>query len=300
MKTKTTMSAAYLKYITALLLFGLNGIVASHISLSSYEIVFTRTLIGSLFLMVIFAFSKEKVTFWNNWAHSLYLLISGVAMGASWLFLFEAYIQVGVSIASLAYYCGPVIVMMVSVFLFKDKTSSAKLFGFVSVIFGMLCVNGQDLSQGGVSWGLICGIMAAVLYAVMVIFNKMALSVTGLENSMWPLLVSFVTVAVFMLFKQGFEIEIGVGNILPVLILGIINTGIGCYFYFSSISDLPVQTVAICGYLEPLSALVFSAVLLGESLNFIQIVGAVLILGGAVYGELSRQKSCMLPLNQNR
>lgn len=199
MKTKTTMSAAYLKYITALLLFGLNGIVASHISLSSYEIVFTRTLIGSLFLMVIFAFSKEKVTFWNNWAHSLYLLISGVAMGASWLFLFEAYIQVGVSVASLAYYCGPVIVMMVSVFLYKDKTSSAKLFGFVSVIFGMLCVNGQDLSQGSVSWGLICGIMAAVLYAVMVIFNKRALSITGLENSMWQLLVSFVTVAVFRL-----------------------------------------------------------------------------------------------------
>ena len=288
-KTKATMSAAYLKYITALLLFGLNGIVASHISLNSYEIVFTRTLIGSLCLFAIFALSKEKIRFWNNWVHSSYLLISGIAMGASWLFLFEAYIQVGVSIASLAYYCGPVIVMMVSVFLFKDKISSAKLFGFVSVILGMLCVNGQDLSQGSVSWGVICGIMSAVLYAVMVIFNKKALSITGLENSMWQLLVSFITVAVFMLSKQGLAIEIGVGNMLPILILGIINTGVGCYFYFSSIGYLPVQTVAICGYLEPLSALVFSAVLLGESLNFIQIVGAVLILGGAVYGELSRQ-----------
>ena len=42
-------------------MFGLNGIVASHISLSSYEIVFTRTLIGSLFLILIFTFSKQEV-----------------------------------------------------------------------------------------------------------------------------------------------------------------------------------------------------------------------------------------------
>lgn len=35
---------SYLKYLAALLMFGMNGIVASHIALSSYEIVFTRTL----------------------------------------------------------------------------------------------------------------------------------------------------------------------------------------------------------------------------------------------------------------
>jgi len=57
------MKRAYSKYIAALLLFGSNGIVASHISLSSYEIVFTRTLIGSLFLILVFAFSKRKMQF---------------------------------------------------------------------------------------------------------------------------------------------------------------------------------------------------------------------------------------------
>ena len=55
-------------------------------------------------------------------------------------------------------------------------------------------------------------------------------------------------------------------------------------------SDLSMQTVAISGYLEPLSALLFSAVLLGENLNLVQTIGAVLILGGAALGELFRQK----------
>ena len=79
-------------------------------------------------------------------------------------------------------------------------------------------------------------------------------------------------------------------SLAPVLLLGVVNTSIGCYFYFSSIGHLPVQTVAICGYLEPLSALLFSATLLGEKLGFTQIVGAVLILGGAAFGELAGQK----------
>ncbi|WP_313770619.1 DMT family transporter [Bacillus sp. S/N-304-OC-R1] len=61
-------------------------------------------------------------------------------------------------------------------------------------------------------------------------------------------------------------------------------------FYFSSIGRLPVQSVSILGYLEPLSALVFSAAILGEKLSLVQLVGAVLILGGAAYGELFRSK----------
>ena len=73
----------------------------------------------------------------------------------------------------------------------------------------------------------------------------------------------------------------------------ILNTGIGCYLYFSSIGNLPVQTVAICGYLEPLSAVVFSVLFLREILLPIQVLGAVLVIGGAVFAEgmLNRKKS---------
>ncbi len=63
-------------------------------------------------------------------------------------------------------------------------------------------------------------------------------------------------------------------------------TGLGCYLYFSPLSKLPVQTVAVCGYLEPLSAVVFAALLLHEKMSLLQVIGAVCILGGAMVGEL--------------
>jgi drug/metabolite transporter (DMT)-like permease len=284
------MKDAYFKYIAALLLFGSNGIVASYIALSSYEIVFTRTLIGSLLLVLIFAASRRRVQFGRNKAHAFYLIVSGMAMGASWMFLYEAYAQVGVSIASLAYYCGPVIVMILSPILFREKATSAKVLGFIAVLIGMFLVNWQALAQGKTAWGLFCGAMSAVMYAFMVIFNKKAVSITGLENATWQLVVSFITVAIFVGLKQGWSIAISPEDWLPILFLGIVNTGIGCYFYFSSIGHLPVQSVAIIGYLEPLSALLFSAVLLGERLGPAQMVGAALILGGAAFGEYFGQR----------
>jgi drug/metabolite transporter (DMT)-like permease len=206
---------SYCKYIVALLIFGSNGIVASHIALSSYEIVFTRTLIGSLFLALIFIFSKQKAYFLKSKVHFLYMVISGVAMGTSWMFLYEAYQQIGVSIASLAYYCGPVIVLILSPILFREKMSWAKMLGFLAVLIGMFCVNMEALSEGRTSWGLFCGIMSAVMYAFMVIFNKKAESITGLENSMWQLIISFLTVAIFIGIKQGFSISFELGSVAP-------------------------------------------------------------------------------------
>lgn len=285
------VNESYFKYFAALLMFGMNGIVASYIALTSYEIVFTRTLIGSMLLVAIYVLTRQKVHLLQNKKHTLCLIISGIAMGTSWMFLYEAYQRIGVSIASLAYYCGPVIVMILAPILFREKLTWAKVIGFLAVLVGMFCVNAQALSEVKTTLGLFCGIMSAVMYAFMVIFNKKAKSITGLENSMWQLLTSFLTVAVFVGFKQGFVIHIESGNWIPILILGVFNTGIGCYFYFSSIGDLPVQTVAICGYLEPLSAVVFSVLFLRESMTIIQVIGAVLILGGAAFGELFHSHS---------
>jgi len=137
-------------------------------------------------------------------------------------------------------------------------------------------------------------LLSAVMYAVMVIFNKKAKNITGMENTIIQLLVSFLTVAVFVIVKQGAAINILPSDVIPILILGVINTGIGCYLYFSSIGYLPVQTVSICGYLEPLSAVLLSAVILGETMHIVQIIGAVLILCGAAGSELIKQEKTKL------
>ena len=48
-------------------------------------------------------------------------------------------------------------------------------------------------------------------------------------------------------------------------------------------------TVSVCGYAEPLSAVIFSALILHEILLPLQILGAVLIIGGAVLSEFIKK-----------
>ena len=280
------MKKTYASYIASLLLFGSNGVWASQISLSSYQIVLLRTLLASLLLLAIFKLTKGTFSFLQNKRHFSYLIVSGLAMGASWMFLYEAYVELGVGIASLAYACGPVIIMALSPLLFKEKLKGVRVLGFITVAIGAFLISAQGLQQGGSLWGYFCGGMSAVMYAVMIYFNKKAVSIQGLENATLQLIFSFVIVAIFVGFKQGFAMQIASEDWLPILVLSLLNSGIGCYLYFSSIGKLSGQTVAIVGYLEPLSSVIFSVALLNEPLLPIQVLGAILILGGALASEL--------------
>jgi drug/metabolite transporter (DMT)-like permease len=47
-------------------------------------------------------------------------------------YLYKAYQQIGVSIASLAYDYSPVIIMKLSPFLFREKLTKTKIMGFIS------------------------------------------------------------------------------------------------------------------------------------------------------------------------
>lgn len=71
-----------------------------------------------------------------------------------------------------------------------------------------------------------------------------------------------------------------------VVMLGVVNTGIGCYLYFSSFEGLRAQEVALLGYLEPLSAVVCALAFLGEPMEPLQIIGGALIIAGAAFADV--------------
>lgn len=79
-----------------------------------------------------------------------------------------------------------------------------------------------------------------------------------MENSILQLIMGFLIVAVVVGIKDGYAFSVIPSDWPRLLFLGMVNTGVGCYLYFSTISTIPAQTVAVCSYLEPLSAVFFS------------------------------------------
>ncbi|CAK7035339.1 MAG: hypothetical protein PEGG_01483 [Paraeggerthella hongkongensis] len=279
------MKSSYVKLIASLILFGSNGIIAAHITLPSDAIVLLRTLIGSALMVCVLIAARRLPACLPKGADLVYLAASGAAMGASWIFLYEAYRLVGVGISSLAYYCAPIMVMILSPFLFKERLTFSNVVGFCTVLVGAVLVNAQTLDGGGSAWGMFCGWMSAIMHAAMVIFSKKADRVDGVASSALQLVTSFFLVLLFMAWKGDLGFRIAPDEWGWILTLGLINTGLGCYLYFSSFGGVSAQTVAVLGYLEPLSAVILAAALLHESLAPIQVVGGALILGGALFSE---------------
>lgn len=127
----------------------------------------------------------------------------------------------------------------------------------------------------------------------MLCLNKKVEGVSGEETATVQLTAAFVAVFMFSAIKQGLHIDIQASDIAPLLALGLLSTGIGCFLYFSSIGGIKVQTVAILGYLEPLSAIIFSFIFLDEQLLVGQIIGAVIIISGALCAELQPKKQML-------
>lgn len=276
----------YVKFVLSMVIFGTNGLLVAKISLSSSEIVLLRTFLGSLFLLAVILI-KGGFSFADLKEDALPATLGGVALGANWVLLFAAYREASVSLATLTYYCGPIIVLALSPVLFREKLTALKLAAIAAVAVGMICITG-DISAGSTtSLGIILAAAAALFYAALIIFNKKVKALSGLNCAVYELFIAFVVVALYLLFSGTKLPVIPAKSDLPyVLIIGLINTGLAYYLYFSSLRKLPGQTVALVCYIDPLTALVASALVLREKLTGLQLLGAVLILGGALLGEL--------------
>ena len=183
-----------------------------------------------------------------------------------WIFLHAAYNAAGVSVSSLIYYSAPVLVLLLSPLLFREKLTLPVIAGFFTVALGVLLVNGLGSAAALSRAGLLYAVLSALCFAFMVITQKLAAGVVGLENSLMQIFISFLTVAAVLLVQGELFFSIPKSELLPAFIIGSVNTALACYLYFSSIKGLKVQTVSVLGYLEPL--------------------GAALILCGAVATEL--------------
>lgn len=276
------MFKSYAKLIFAMLLWGSLAIFVKPVSFSSEQIVLWRVLLGLLFLTGVFVISKKKIDKAALKKNVIRLLITGAVMGFNWVFLFEAYKYVDVSIATLCYYSSPVIVILCSAFLFKEKLTLVKIVSVLAAVIGMFITTGIATGGSDPVKGVICGLVSAALYAIVTLSNKCVKGLSGLEITIVQLVGAGIVMLPYVLFTQGIsKPQNGAVDILCVCVLGIVHTGIALFLYFSSIQELPTQTVAILSYVDPVSALVFAAVFLHDLPTVPKILGALLIIGGA-------------------
>ena len=283
-------------YIVSLLIFGSNGVFASHIDMTSAEIVCMRTLIGSLALILVLLVSRTKLDWAVMKREAFRLIAAGICLGVNWALLFEAYKLMSVSIATLTYYLAPIIVLLLSPLLLPEKQSARAYIGMCAAVVGLvLAVGLGDTSV--TATGLIVGLGSAVFYAGLIIFNKKIDGVTGLPLTTIEMVIAACVMLPYVLLTGGYVgFPPDMEGTLYLIFLCLVNTGLACWLYFSSMNRLPARAVALFGYVDPVSALIFSAAFLGDRMGALQIAGAVLVFAGAAFGQ-SKPKAQTLTQN---
>ena len=276
---------------SAMFIFGTLAPFVRNINVSSGELALYRAVLAAVLVGGFLLITKQKLSIGNIKKELLLLLLSGMAMGINWIFLFEAYKYTTVSVATLSYYFAPVIVMVVCPLLFREKMTGKQIICFVMATAGLVLITGTAGGGKQDLLGIAFGLCAAMFYATVMLLNKFIKGVAGLHRTFIQFLSAILVLVPYVAFSGGVTLSglerIGWTNLL---IVGVVHTGITYCMYFSALKELPGQEVAILSYVDPLVAVLVSVVWLNESMSVPQIIGGVLILGFTLWSELPSKK----------
>lgn len=275
-----------MKYIIAVILYGTIGMFLRQVSVPSEIVVVCRGIIGSAFISVLSISQKKRLDRAAIRENRIWLVISGVCLGLNWVLLFAAYMHTTVAIASLCNYMAPIIVVVIAPFVLHEPINKRKIPCVIAAFIGIVFVSGFWKGVTGDASGILMGLMAAICFVIIVVCNRKMQSINPYDKAVIQLVISAITVLPYVLIKNwGTEIDWNARSIMIIIILGLVHTGLAYCLYFSGMSTLPVQTVAILGYLEPVVSVLCSAVILHEHMDISGWIGAVLILGAAIISE---------------
>ena len=289
-KQTAVFSNPLLQLSLSMFIFGTIGIFVRHIPFPSSVIALARGGIGMLFLLLVVVLSKQKLSASDIRRNLLPLCLSGFFLGFNWILLFEAYRYTTVATATLCYYLAPVFVILVSPLILKEKLTAKKLICVAVALLGMVFVSGvleTGLPSAGEGKGILFGIAAAAFYASVVLCNKHIHDISSYDMTIMQLGIATVVLLPYTLLTESIgDLQFTAAALGMLLFVAIVHTGVAYALYFSSMQGLSSHTIAIFSYVDPIVAIMLSALLLHEPMGISGIIGAVLILGSTLISGL--------------
>ena len=291
MTQHTESSKSKLMFLTAMFIFGTIGIFRRYIPLPSGTIAMCRGFIGVAFLLLAMLMLRKHFSKTAIKANLAVLCISGALIGFNWIFLFEAYNYTTVATATLCYYMAPVFVILMSPLVLGEKLTKKKLACAMVALGGMVLVSGVlEVGISGLAElkGILSGLAAGLLYGTIMLLNKKLHDIEGYDKTLIQLIVAATVLVPYVLLAEWDAVTAVTWTpliIMMTLIVGTIHTGFAYTIYFGAMGGMKAQTIALYSYLDPIIAVILSAVLLHENLSIAGWIGAVMIIGATMLSE---------------
>ena len=305
MSRASNTTIGYIASTVGALLFGLNGVVIKILmdgtGLTGFQVTQFRVA-GAALLMGATMLVINRSALKLRRKQIVPIVAMGVAVASLQATYAIAVHILPVGIALLLEYTATLAVALIAYFVFKEQVKARIWIAIALVLSGLVVVAevwNTTLDPIGVLWALMA---SASLTAYFILGERQT-------DAMHPMAVGFWTMTVatiFWSFLSGWwtiDPTIFLNNVAlttdpagaqgPAWMLMAVNIVVGTYFSFAlslfAISRLKATRAGIVATSEILFAFLFAFVLLGETLNIGQIVGAAVVLIGIIVAQTARE-----------
>jgi drug/metabolite transporter (DMT)-like permease len=232
-----------------------------------------------------------------------WILAQGGLLGLNWVLFFGAFDRVSVATVELLGYMGPVFVALMAPLFLKDRFDRRIVVPLLFSIAGMIIVlipHGFGFSSDlSAQIGAAMALGSALTYATLIVMAKRISAVASAD-----LITTFESLGASLLlrpfviwsYSQGNGPTGGMTPYLWLFVLGSIHTGLTGVLFFFGLKQLRADQAAILTYIEPVSAIMFATMFLGEALTWLTIIGGVLVIvGGAIVARLDAREGIETP-----
>ena len=199
----------------------------------------------------------------------------------------------GAAVPALLLYTAPIFVMVMSVFLFKEKITVQKLISLIMTFLGLMFVTGAFSENAKISlYALLLGLGSGFGYALYSIFGKFLVDkYSAVTITAFTFIVAAICVVPFSGVAQKAELLLSVRGISAALALALLSTVIPFMAYTKGLSGIEVGKASILATIEPFSAAVVGIVFFKEEMTAVKIIGMLMVLAAIVMLNIKIKKS---------
>ncbi len=217
----------------------------------------------------------------------IFLILSGLATGASWLCFFKALELGDVNKVIPVDKTSTILTLIFSFIVFNETVTWVKIVSVVAIgagTFLMIERKQTDEQRRGSKWWLLFACLSAVFASLTSILGK--IGIDGVESNLGTLIRTIVVlfmswIVVFVTGKTKNVGEISKRDLLFIVFSGI-ATGASWLCYYKALKDGVVSVVVSVDKLSMLVTIAFSFFALKEKLTVKALIGLVLILAGTL------------------
>lgn len=260
------------------ILSSLTGIFVKLVfGMSAYSILFYRAFFGVSLIFVFLAITRKISELRLRYYRDTFLV--GILQGISILFLFLALQISDVSNVYFLLYLAPIFSLAFSKIFLKEKIHKNTYFGVGIAIIGTSVILGIDsISIGSENMlGNVFAISASIFFALMLIPSK---RLSEKVSSDYIVFWQYLIIAIFSLPFAFVGFDAFAANIIPLMSIGVLCTGLAFIFFMQGVKRVKAQKVFIVTSLEPFFASLFAYHFLHETIAWQTVIGGLSVLSG--------------------